>query len=87
MSGGHYGYAYSEVDEFANAMLVQNNYDYTDDEYKVLPASDYEIRLKVSAHLQKVATLMRAIEWCDSGDTGEDDCHKAMVEFLELLKE
>lgn len=87
MSGGHYDYAYGVVDNFAVTMLTMSEYDYDTNDYIEINADDYDLRLRISQHLVKVAKLMHDIEWCDSGDTGREDCVKAMKEFLSIIKE
>jgi hypothetical protein len=40
-------------------------------------------RRAFSAHLEKVAEALRAIEWSDSGDSSEDAATRAILKCLE----
>jgi hypothetical protein len=89
MSGGSYDYAYSYVTNFAEAMLEgELVYDYEQKDYVRLPNSqaNRDLREKVAAHLLKVAKIMKAIEWYDSGDINEDDLRVDLENFLKELK-
>jgi hypothetical protein len=87
MSGGQYDYAFSEVQNFADAML-ESHADWCSpvEEYTSKPPANLDVRKRFAKHLYKVAKVMRSIEWCDSGDTGEEDCLKDMLEFLKEVK-
>ena len=56
MSGGSWGYFYHRVDEVADRLEARGQ------------SVD---RRALGAHLHKVATALRAIEWSDSGDDDE----------------
>lgn len=89
MSGGSYDYAYSYVANFAEAMLGgEVVYDYEKRDYVRLPhhQANRDLREKVAAHLLKVSAIMKAIEWCDSDDTNEDDLRVDLENFLKELK-
>lgn len=70
MSGGHYGYAYLEVQAFADALIVEQNGEESPDSY-----IDHELRKRFRSHLHLIAAAMRAIEWNDSldGHSGEQE--------------
>lgn len=87
MSGGQYDYAFSEVQNFADAML-ESHADWCEptEDYVSVPPANLDVRKRFSAHLYKVAKVMRSIEWCDSGDTGEEDCLKDMLDFLKEIE-
>ena len=87
MSGGHYDYAYYKVADFAESCtLPQNRWDSeTQKEIKV-PIDNLKLRKKLAKHLKKVAEIMRAVEWCDSGDTGEDTLKVELETFLKGIK-
>lgn len=86
MSGGHYDYAYGVVQSFAENMLTTSTYDEDLKDYVEIAQPNVGIRLKIHNHLLKVSNLMRSIEWCDSGDTGEEDCLKDMLDFLKEIE-
>lgn len=66
MSGGHYDYAYYNLDRYEGNMK--------DDELEVL-LNDFKI-------------LLHDLEWCDSGDTNEEDYKESVKKFKEKwLKE
>ena len=88
MSGGEYNYLYCEVDEFAEAIILPQHKRWcseTNEYIDMLPA-DIKIRKRIAKHLHKVAKLMKAIEWCDSGDTGEDTLLPEMEKFLKEIE-
>jgi hypothetical protein len=88
MSGGHYDYAYWRVLDFAESCISpQNKWDDEKQQDIEVPADNLELREKLAKHLRKVAEIMRAVEWCDSGDTGEDTLKVELEEFLSTLKE
>lgn len=60
MSGGEYNYAYRRVEEFANDMLRRHS-------------EIRHLRIGFYRHLQLVAEAMRAVEWTDSGDGGDEE--------------
>jgi hypothetical protein len=64
MSGGSYDYAYRHVQDMADAMRSRH-------------ASD-PLALAFAAHLDLVATAMRAVEWADSHDTAWADAFEPM---------
>lgn len=87
MSGGEYNYLYCEVDEFAEAIIQKEpRWCSEANEYRDMLPADIKIRKRIAIHLHKVAKLMRAIEWCDSGDTGEDTLLPEMEKFLKEVK-
>jgi hypothetical protein len=87
MSGGQYDYAYSDVEIFADG-IVEERVEWCSEaeDYANIAPANLPVRKRVAEHLRKVAKLMRSIEWCDSGDTSEDDCLKDMLEFLKGVK-
>ena len=88
MSGGHYDYAYYKVSDFAySCVLPQTRYCYTTNADIKVPVDNLELRKRLAEHLEKVAEIMREVEWCDSGDTGEDDLKIKLEEFLSHIKE
>lgn len=60
MSGGHYDYAFTRVEEMAQLM-----------EGEAGEMFDFNLRLRTARFLGRVAALMRKIEWEDSGDGGD----------------
>jgi len=88
MSGGHYDYAYWKVSDFAESCAQpQNTWDFDKQQDVQVPVDNLELREKLAKHLRKVAEIMRAVEWCDSGDTGEDTLKIQLEEFLSTIKE
>lgn len=88
MSGGHYDYAYYKVMDFADScVLPRISWDYDKQKEVKFPIDNLELRKKFAEHLKSVAHVMREIEWCDSGDTGEDDLKVELEKFLSTLKE
>jgi hypothetical protein len=87
MSGGQYNYAYSDVQNFADGIL-ESHMEWCEDtqDYSGTAPANLAVRKRVAEHLRKVAKVMRSIEWCDSGDTGEEDCLKDMLDFLKEIK-
>lgn len=58
MSGGSYDYAYTHVNDFADALREEGS----------CSAARPALRRAFREHLRMVADAMRAIEWNDSGD-------------------
>lgn len=76
MSGGAFDYAFSRVDSFA--CELQNRLDERDrkDEWGYTPnaVSDtaFAALKEIQREAERLAKLMREVEWFYSGDTGED---------------
>ena len=58
MSGGSYDYAYTHVNDFADAMREEGS----------CSAARPALRRAFREHLRLISDAMRAIEWNDSGD-------------------
>lgn len=69
MSGGHYNYAYAQVQAMASTMQGESE--------ELTPAMRY-----FAEYLFEVAEAMRAVEWARSGDTDPDDADKAIGELV-----
>lgn len=69
MSGGAYEYKCFQVRDFAELMQTRRN----------------EKRIKFKILMELVAEACRAIEWEDSGDTGEEKTAKAIDDVFEFL--
>ncbi len=69
MSGGSYDYAYSRLEEFADALQHEGGC------YCASPS----LRSLFEAHVRKVARAMYAIEWNDSGDGNEQETSLIMA--------
>jgi hypothetical protein len=77
MSGGSYSRAYQGTQDMAICMLLGC----TADDMPVDTSCTY--RDWFAKHLVLVAHAMKAVEWEDSGDTGEEDTRKAIVAVME----
>ncbi len=66
MSGGSYDYTYARIEDLAERVWDTGN----------------PLRDAFKIHLRKVAVACKAIEWCDSGDTCEDDITKPIMDCL-----
>jgi len=69
MSGGSWDYAYLKVLEAASSLDIFNT-------------ADDEVRCELVKHMHELATVMKAIEWADSGDTAGDSWVEPLREFL-----
>ncbi len=78
MSGGAYGYAYNKVRDMATQLADQEDA-YGD---PVTPDENTTSRLKLSGLLDRVADVMRAVEWADSGDDPWTDALRAEIARL-----
>lgn len=88
MSGGHYDYAYHKIAEFAENLELSHDRLDSDGMNKPNPPPCPR-RLKFKKLLTLVAEAAKAVEWADSGDSGEDEAEKAMdmvFDFLSLGK-
>ena len=65
MSGGEWGYVYSRVQEVADRLRVQPDRN----------------RRAMAPHVDRLAVALKAIEWLDSGDSGDDS--KEILAFLD----
>lgn len=74
MSGGHYDYAYRHVEDFADALTVE-------DRGSMFDCVSTPLRKAFKKHLANVALAMKAIEWNDSGD-GDRNEQKYICECL-----
>ena len=63
MSGGHYDYAYSKLQDFIERMKTSG----------CCHAAPPAVRQAFKEHLLKVSEAMKAIEWNDSGDGNSDE--------------
>ena len=70
MSGGAYEYAYHRIDELAGDIAARSE--------SPVPS---EARRAFVAHLIQVASVARALEWADSGDTDGSEA-ELMIEQL-----
>lgn len=69
MSGGHYDYAFTKVNDVADQIDSEADaYDNGAETVKRDPG-EADMRREIAAYLRKVSEAMRALEWCDSGDT------------------
>lgn len=48
----------------------------------ILMLDAFEVRLQ--ARIDRLNEVWRAVEWCDSGDSGEDGVKKAVEKYREL---
>jgi hypothetical protein len=72
MSGGSYNYVCYKIEEFAREIRYQEG-----------PGEIHEYRKRFSDLVKDVAKVAKEIEWADSCDTSQEDCHKAIKEFFE----
>lgn len=77
MSGGAYSYAYLRLDEFIEE--VRKRDERADD----LTFEVRCVRATFMAHLQRVSSAMREVEWVDSGDNGPGDEVEAIRKVFE----
>ena len=90
MSGGSWDYAYSKVRQFAEDLTVgyeDDDHQFADEQAEEAgeesePFEQHPLRLKLSRHMLHLASVMRAIEWSDSGDTGPDHWVQIAEAFL-----
>ena len=75
MSGGSYGYVYAKVMDMADALR-----EWSHDENQ--PSRD-----ELAAHLDRVAEVMRSVEWADSYDTSWDDALREKIRALITITE
>lgn len=87
MSGGHYDYAYQHVNDVADKVEEEADAIPGWDNAEPRDPREAADRRKISAHLFKVSEAMRALEWCDSGDTCWVDARKQWVALGVLKKE
>ena len=78
MSGGHYNYAYSRMNELASDIrddverLEKAGVDQWGDEYDALPEDIRLFMSRIADQLEKVAEAAHDIEWYMSCDYGDD---------------
>ena len=77
MSGGAYGYAYTKVRDMATQLADKENR-----WGEVMVDDNTPYRLQLSGLLGRVADLMRAVEWADSGDDEWTDALRGEITRL-----
>ena len=86
MSGGHFDYAYSSVNEFSTRLREElakgkEHFNLNDEVFSRL--------LLLVIQAEKLSTLMHAAEWLMSGDFGNDDfiaiSDTAELDFLKRI--
>ena len=90
MSGGHYNYEQSALTRIRDGMLedlerigTMNQWEETP--YQLEPSTVEAIKLAI-ALLQITEQLVHDIDWCLSGDTGEDTLKEQTEENRKLIK-
>lgn len=68
MSGGSYGYAYLEVEDFAKSLARDSKTPY---------------RMAFASHLLLVAKAMHDVEWVDSSDYSKGDDKEAIMKCID----
>ena len=90
MSGGHYDYAQSALGRIADGMREDLERIGKQDEWSSVPYTLDEstvAALKLAIALLSVTEqLVHDIDWCMSGDTGEDTLKKQVEELLERMR-
>jgi hypothetical protein len=75
MSGGAYGYISHKIYDFISQM----------EDLQHESAQDYrDLTIRIS---KAYSDLAHAIEWTDSGDTGNTEAFEAINEFLKQIKQ
>jgi len=89
MSGGHYDYAHGYVSDMAETVEKEASHHVVWDvgasgKESLEPRSPEETkdRLEMAETLKRAAEAMRALEWYDSGDSGDWEAVKAAFRHL-----
>jgi hypothetical protein len=64
MSGGHYNYEYRRVQDLADQVKQEAS-------LPTVPCWEAQDRRDIATYLREVAEALKALEWYDSGDTGD----------------
>ena len=67
MSGGHYNYIYSKIEDVS---------------YQIEDQESNALRKVFAEHLRKLAIVMQAIEWVDSGDSSPGSEDELIIKLL-----
>ncbi len=93
MSGGSHNYLYcrdkedlfswsgvEDLDNMATSMIEHRAIDIAKDTLRLKNYIEQALT-RVEVMQESLSKVFRAVEWCDSGDTGEDSLQKAFEEY------
>lgn len=93
MSGGHYNYLFTKepaellqyynikyIEEMADK-LMQSGYEDVAEDMQRLAEYCKSANLRIGVLSEELSDVMQAIEWCASGDSGEDSIKNAVEEY------
>jgi len=93
MSGGSHNYLYSkdeydlfswgsvrDLDNMASSMIEYGAIDIAKDTLRLKNYIEQALT-KVEVMQESLSKVFKAVEWCDSGDTGKDSLQKAFEEY------
>ena len=80
MSGGHYNYAYFKIQTLAEEILSDIESTKDGEGWQVLSDEVKVAMRKLVTELEAVAKKAKSLEWFLSGDYGEEDFLKEMLE-------
>lgn len=90
MSGGHYDYKQMDLGRIADGMRedlarIGKQDEWSSEPYQLEESTVSALKLAI-AMLEITAQLVHHIDWCMSGDTGEDTLKKQVEELLERMR-
>lgn len=93
MSGGHYNYLFTKepaellqyynieyIEKMADR-LMQSGYEDVAKDMQRLAEYCKSANLRIGVLSEELSDVMQAIEWCESGDSGEDGIKYAVEEY------